>query len=105
MINTSSLSPEWSLLLQCCKARFSSTPLVIDPKIAKSINWQAVYQLAQRQSILPLLNSIINSNSLDDQVPDRIRAQAKQQQFRIATNNLQSTQELLTLIRVFRQEG
>ena len=101
----STYRPEHELLLCCARtdADASIVSLLRDLSSPK-IDWDYLFQLARRHSIVPLVYVQLQSHAADLVPPDRM-VQFKQGYQENVARNLVLTSELTSLVRAFRYAG
>jgi len=89
-------------LLLCC-ARTSAAPLLREVA-AGDIDWDYLFQLARRHSIVPLVYLQLQQHA-SDLVPQHFLNKLKKHYFENSARNTLLTAELCQLINLFRDEG
>jgi len=89
------------LLLSC--ARTSAAPRLRE-LAAGNVDWEYVFQLARRHSIVPLVYVQLQQHA-SDLVPPQFLAKLKKHYFENSARNTLLTAELCRLINLFRDEG
>jgi len=89
------------LLLSC--ARTSAAPRLRE-LVAGNVDWEYVFQLARRHSIVPLVYVQLQQHA-SDLVPQQFLAKLKKHYFENSARNTLLTAELCRLINLFRDEG
>ena len=91
-------------LLLCC-ARTSAAPVArLRELAAGDVDWEYVFQLARRHSIVPLVYVQLQRHA-SDLVPPQVLAKLKKHYFENSARNTLLTAELCRLINLFRDEG
>jgi hypothetical protein len=91
--------PEMELLLECARARFSSSKV---RRSDESIDWQKVIRMAMRHRVLPILYQQLGSG---DGVPDSVREKLRDLYSSNAARNMARSAELMNLLRTFDSHG
>ena len=98
----STYGPEHELLLCCARTEADATIIARLREIsAATIDWDYLYQLARRHSVLPLVYLQLQRHAADLVPHDRIGRFKQSYQENVA-RNLVLTSELATLVRAFR---
>lgn len=98
-----SVSAEWDFLLQCCRWRFGGQS---DPPRASGVDASKLEMLAQRQSVAPLLYSLLQTDDpWTEQVSTELRHRARRYVLERTGRNLQYTAELCAVTRLFAAAG
>jgi putative nucleotidyltransferase-like protein len=97
--------PEHELLL-CCARTECDTEVANRLRVlaGASIDWDYLFQLARRHSVLPLIYRQLQTHACD-LVPDDRLVQLKQSYQENVARNLVLTSELMTLLRTFGDAG
>jgi Uncharacterised nucleotidyltransferase len=90
-------------LLLCC-ARTSAAPARLRELAARDIDWEYLFQLARRHSIVPLVYVQLQQHA-SDLVPQQFLSKLKKHYFENSARNTLLTAELCRLIKLFSQEG
>lgn len=93
-------------LLLCCARTECDTEVANRLRVlaGASIDWDYVFQLARRHSVLPLIYRQLQTHA-SDLVPDDRLVQLKQSYQENVARNLVLTSELMTLLRTFGDAG
>lgn len=93
-------------LLLCCARTECDTEVANRLRVlaGASIDWDYVFQLARRHSVLPLIYRQLQTHA-SDLVPDDRLVQLKQSYQENVARNLLLTSELMTLLRTFGDAG
>src|SRR6185295_16083846 len=89
-------------LLLCC-ARTSAAPRLREVA-AGEVDWDYLFQLARRHSIVPLVYIQLAQHA-SDLVPQQFLSKLKKHYFENSARNTLLTAELCRLINLFREEG
>lgn len=93
--------PEWDLLCQCCIAAIGEHKF----QIKKGIDWQQLWLLAVMHKVRVSLYEGLKKSLNPSLIPNAFLTKLKQINRQIANNNLQQTQELIQLNKVFTAAG
>src|SRR5678816_4692379 len=102
MIKKISVYPRQSALLLCC-ARTTMAPGLRE-LAAGEVDWEYLFQLARRHSIVPLVYVQLLQHA-SDLVPPQCLSKLKKHYFENSARNTLLTAELCRIINLFRDEG
>ncbi len=90
-------------LVLCC-ARTGASPARVREIAASEVDWEYLFQLARRHSIVPLVYVQLQQHA-SDLVPPQFLSKLKKHYFENSARNTLLTAELCRLIKLFSEEG
>lgn len=105
LLKTATARREHELLLLCSRVKVSDDAARrIKTLAAEAIDWDYIFQLAQRHAVLPLLHRQLNACA-PDSLPRAFRQKLATRFRENATRNILLTAELLKIVKLFEDEG